>query len=454
MEYGTSYLWGLARVDALSLVMTGLIAFVGWVIFRYSGNYLEGDAGRRRFRQWFWMTLGCVMILVNSNHLLLLALSWIGTSLSLHRLLLYFPERPAAVLAAHKKFLLSRLGDLCLMSGLFLVGRHYGSFRLDDILGAAALQHGAAGGSLQWGGALLAVAAVLKCAQLPFHGWLIQVMEAPTPVSALLHAGIINLGGFLMIRLSPVLAHAEVAQWILLTAGTATAIIAGLVMMTRVSIKVMLAWSTCAQMGFMLLECGLGAYSLALLHLVAHSLYKAWAFLGSGRTVSETVRRRSTRFARRPRFAHWLTALPLSAVLVAGLAWIFRIHPEAEPAIWTLGGILAIALATLAAEGMAAGEGRTWLLVPGLGLFLGALYFAWHQLFGVFVGPLVAHVPPPEGAAGFVLAAFLLQYVVISQIRLRPGHILVRSLHDYMYQGLYLDEIFTFVTLHLWPLSR
>jgi NAD(P)H-quinone oxidoreductase subunit 5 len=118
---------------------------------------------------------------------------------------------------------------------------------------------------------LLVASAALKCAQLPFHGWLIQVMEAPTPVSALLHAGVVNIGGFLMIRLAPLMTQSEIAQTLLVICGCTTAVIAALVMTTRVSIKVALAWSTCAQMGFMLLECGLGAYPLALLHIVAHS---------------------------------------------------------------------------------------------------------------------------------------------------------------------------------------
>ncbi|HAD30262.1 MAG TPA: NADH-quinone oxidoreductase subunit L, partial [Methylophaga sp.] len=134
---------------------------------------------------------------------------------------------------------------------------------------------------------LIAQTALIKCAQLPLHGWLIQVVEAPTPISALLHAGIINLGGFLLISFAPLMALAPVAQWTLLIVAGLSTLISALVMVTRISIKVRLAWSTCAQMGLMLIECALGLYELALLHLLTHSLYKAYAFLSTGEAVHD-----------------------------------------------------------------------------------------------------------------------------------------------------------------------
>ncbi len=109
-------------------------------------------------------------------------------------------------------------------------------------------------------------------------------MEAPTPVSALLHAGVVNMGGFVLLRVAELIGLVP-SQWLLVIVGSLTAVLAGMVMLTRISIKVRLAWSTCAQMGFMLMEIGLGLYELALLHLVAHSLYKAYAFLSSGEAV-------------------------------------------------------------------------------------------------------------------------------------------------------------------------
>lgn len=444
---------GLIRLDSLSLTMLGLISLIAVIILRYSWNYLSGDPGQGRFTRWFLATVCCVVVLVSADHLMLLAGAWIGTSLCLHRLLTFYPERPAAMLAAHKKFLISRAGDVCVVGAFWLLGAHYGTFHLGTIL-AETGQASQLTGGVQAAAVLLVLAAVLKCAQLPFHGWLIQVMEAPTPVSALLHAGIINIGGFLMIRFAPLIMGVEFAQWLLILFGTASAVIAGMIMMTRISIKVMLAWSTCAQMGFMLMECGLGAYSLALLHLVAHSLYKAWAFLGSGRTVGETLRRLLVNPRREPHAGHWIGALALAGIGVAAVAWAFGVQPAEEPAIWAIGTILAVATATLLAEGFALREGRSWLFLAGVPLGLSGLYFTWHHFFMDWYGPHVPLGSPVTGSVAFVLTAFLLTYCLLVWIRLFPRSPAVQRLHALLYHGLYLDEVFTFLTLRIWPQAR
>lgn len=440
----------LLRADAVSVTMQGLIGLIGWVLLRFSRNYLAGDPGQRRFAVAFLSTLACVATLVASNHLVLLAAAWIGSSLSLHRLLVFYGDRPAALLAAHKKFLIARVGDLCLLAGLYLLGRHFGSLRLDEILPAAS-----AGlvmtPQLQVASVLLALTAILKCAQLPFHGWLIQVMEAPTPVSALLHAGIINIGGFLMIRLAPVVSNAEAAQILLVVVGTFSAVVAGLIMMTRISVKVMLAWSTCAQMGFMLMECGLGAYSLAMLHLIAHSLYKAYAFLSSGRTVSEVMKRKAVVLPASHRPAHWATALPLAVGAVALMVWAFGLNPAQEPAIWALGIVIAVATATLLAEALSTRGWPAFAFPAMAGILLSLLYFAWHHLFMQVFDALAPTGHPPFWLITLVGLAFLIQYAVMAWIRLNPLSHRVRRLHALLYHGLYLDEIFSWATFKIWP---
>ena len=139
---------------------------------------------------------------------------------------------------------------------------------------------------LSFGVAFLILAAVLKTAAFPLHGWLTEVMEAPTPVSALLHAGIINGGGFLLIRMAEAVQTSAGAMAALVMLGGLTALFGAVVMLTQSAVKTALAWSTVAQMGFMLLQCGLGLWALAMLHIVAHSLYKAHAFLSSGGAVA------------------------------------------------------------------------------------------------------------------------------------------------------------------------
>jgi NAD(P)H-quinone oxidoreductase subunit 5 len=168
-----------------------------------------------------------------------------------------------------------------MLGALILTYRAFGSWEFE------AMRQASVPANIDWVACLLVAAALLKSAQFPFHTWLPDTMETATPVSALMHAGIVNAGGILVLRLHPLIAQSEVALAILASVGAITAVFGSVVMLTQASIKRSLAFSTVAQMGFMMLELGLGAYHLALLHLVAHSLYKAHAFLSSGTVVNE-----------------------------------------------------------------------------------------------------------------------------------------------------------------------
>ncbi|MBJ7414859.1 MAG: oxidoreductase, partial [Niveispirillum sp.] len=168
----------------------------------------------------------------------------------------------------------------------------------------------------------LVLAALLKTASFPLHGWLTEVMEAPTPVSALLHAGIINSGGFLLITFAWVVQGSTASMAALVLLGGLTSLFGALVMLTQSAVKTALAWSTVAQMGFMLLQCGLGLWPLALLHIVAHSLYKAHAFLSSGGAVAAVKEVRRPGAVATPGLAAvaraFLLALALYAVVAVG----------------------------------------------------------------------------------------------------------------------------------------
>jgi NAD(P)H-quinone oxidoreductase subunit 5 len=273
-----------ARVDVVSVTMLLLVSFIGWVVVRFSRTYLDGEVRQADFTIWLLATLAAVQLLVQSGNVVQFVGAWIATSLCLHHLLLFYPGRIAARRAAYKKFVTARVGDAALIVAVALLVTAYGTTQISEILALGRLGEG--GGVAIGAAALLALAALLKSAQFPTHGWLTEVMEAPTPVSALLHAGVVNGGGFLLIRFADIMLLSPLVLAFLVGIGGFTALFGGVVMLTQPTVKVSLAWSTVAQMGFMILQCGLALFPLALLHIVAHSLYKAHAFLSAGGAVA------------------------------------------------------------------------------------------------------------------------------------------------------------------------
>ena len=435
------------RSDALANIMLVLVCFIGWVIAGYSQAYLGGQRGQPRYVRNLMLTLAAVTLLVLSNNLLLLVLAWIGSSLTMHALLTFFSERPQALIAAHKKFLASRLADVCMLGAVALVASQLGTLEIDQVA-AAAQALPAYTTALQAAVVLFVIAALLKCAQLPVHGWLIQVMEAPTPVSALLHAGIVNLGGFVVIRLGTLVADVPLAQALLVVVGGITAVVAAATMMTRISIKVSLAWSTCAQMGFMLMQCGLGLYELALLHIVAHSLYKAHAFLTAGTAVEQNRLQQMTPALPPLGGLAWFTSAVVGVGIVAAAALALGIRPSEAPALWAVSAILALAVVPLLA-GPLLRAGGVWILAGLAASFVVALvYFGLHLLFKQWLGAPAATHP---GLVAFVVGCFVVLFVVQGAVRARPQGALSRRLYPWLFAGLYLDEVFTRLTFRVWP---
>jgi NAD(P)H-quinone oxidoreductase subunit 5 len=338
------------RLDAVSAVMLNLVTFIGWVVVRYSGTYLDGEARQGPFTGWLCLTLASVLFLVTAGNLFQLVLAWIATSILLHRLLLFYPERVVAQRAARKKFITARLGDAALLGAVGLLVAAYRTPDIGEILNAARVEEG---GSLAVAAAgLLALAAMLKSAQFPTHGWLTEVMETPTPVSALLHAGVINAGGFLLIRFADVMLLAPGVLAILVMIGGFTALFGSLVMLTQPAVKTSLAWSTVAQMGFMIFECGLALFPLALLHIVAHSLYKAHSFLSSGGAVERiaVIRRPGPVAIPKVGAVGRAFLLALAVYVLVGVG--FGLTHKSPQAI-ALGAILIFGVAYMLAQGFA-----------------------------------------------------------------------------------------------------
>ncbi len=279
------------RIDILSTLILSMVCLLGTLISIYSTVHLKGERKSGYFYKWFIITLSAVSVMVLSSNLIQFFCMWLTTSWGLHQLLIYYRDRPQAVNAARKKFLISRLGDLALLIGIVLSYQTFSTFEFQEIFDQLSPTFRDQNQiQLTLIALFYVLGAMTKSAQMPFHFWLPETMETPSPVSALMHAGIINAGGFLLIRLNPVIQSGVEAQLFLTFVGAITAIFGSLVMITQNHIKKKLAYSTISQMGMMMFACGIGAYSIALLHMISHSFYKAYAFLTTGTQIEESKR--------------------------------------------------------------------------------------------------------------------------------------------------------------------
>ncbi len=432
------------RLDAVSGVMLLLVSFIGWIVVRYTATYLDGETRQGTFSGWLSLTLAAVMLLVLSGNLVQLVLAWVATSLCLHRLLLFYPERIAARRAAAKKFVTARIGDVALVAGAVLLTLAYGTTEIGPILSAA--RAGTGGGLAVGAAGFLAVAALLKSAQFPLHGWLTEVMEAPTPVSALLHAGVVNAGGFLLIRFADVMLLTPGILAALVVVGGFTALFAGLVMLTQPAVKTSLAWSTVAQMGFMILECGLALFPLALLHIVAHSLYKAHSFLASGGAVELIAANRRPGPVAIPNAGAVARAFLLALAIYVVVGFGFGFQHKSPQAI-ALGAILIFGVAYMLAQGLADTAPRALTRrTVSYAVATSVSYFAL-QVFAIEATSGVLPAAPTPGPlqwALIVLAVFSFGLVAVIQAMfpLWAYHPAAAGLRVHLSNGFYANAVF------------
>ncbi|MEM9364365.1 MAG: proton-conducting transporter membrane subunit [Planctomycetota bacterium] len=432
------------RYDGVSGLMFTLVSFVGWIICRHSVRYLDGEVRQGRYFRWTAVTLGAVSLMVLSGNLLMFILMWVSTSLGLHQLLMHYGDRPGASRAAWTKFTISRVGDAALIAAMVLLFRSVGSLDFGAIFAAMpATSEGSP--MITAAGWLLMVGAVTKSAQFPTHIWLPQTMETPTPVSALMHAGIVNAGGYLIVRTSPIVSLVPSAMTALILAGGITAIYASLVMLTQTSVKRSLAYSTIAQMGFMLLQCGLGAFSAAMLHIVAHSLYKAHAFLGSG-SILKTEARSADALepTQKVGWATMVTAFALCVVTYFGMAVIAGVSPTEKPSGFLLGMVIVLAVAHWLLESIRMGSAWFTSRASLIGLLLMIGYLASYRLIDFVVAGDVgalAITGSMWAATGIVLVGFgaLFAFHRLLASETRPRWLI--NLHVHASNGFYLEAL-------------
>jgi len=278
-------------VDRLTAVMMVLITSVSTVIHVYSIRYLQGDPGYARFYALLSLMTFVILSLVSSPNLFMLFMYWQLLSWTLYLILAFNYSHPPAFQNAFKTFFVHRIGDVSFLCGVFLTYKYFGTLEFTELFQRASEQSIMIsllpGNMLQVSAVsvialFIFVGAMAKSAQFPLHVWLPDTMDSPTPVSALMHAGIVNAGGFLLNRLAPLYALSPTTLHIVFVIGTLTVLLGASMMLVQNDIKKTLGFSTMGQMGYMIMECGLGAFALAIFHLIAHGLFKATLFLGAG----------------------------------------------------------------------------------------------------------------------------------------------------------------------------
>ena len=267
-------------VDPLSTFMMLVVAGVGFLIVWYSIGYMDGDDEERRYFAYMALFVFSMLLLVQGGNLLMLLAGWGLVGLSSYLLIGFWHDRPSAVAAAKKAFVMNAVGDATMALSLFLVIQRTGSLDFETVFPQA----GTFGG---WAANLIALGllggAVAKSAQLPLQTWLPDAMEGPTPVSALIHAAtMVTAGVYLIVRTHAFFEAAPRVEELAAGLGAATLLLAGLIALVQTDIKRVIAYSTMSQIGYMFLGAGLGAYANGMFHLMTHAFFKALLFMAAG----------------------------------------------------------------------------------------------------------------------------------------------------------------------------
>ncbi|PJE16284.1 MAG: sodium:proton antiporter [Mycobacterium sp.] len=421
LQTGRGTLIAEVGADRLSALLLVLVYGVSAVVQLFALRYLACD----RRSGWFTAATGLLTSasagLMTAGTLIGLALSWSVAGAALCLLLATYWELPAARDGVRRTVTAFLIGDAALWSAVALITLLRGNRSLSalnaDLIGNSSILAAIA--------VLIVAAALSRSAQIPFHRWLPATLAAPTPVSALLHAGVVNAGGVLLVRLSPIVSGSPVAMGIAFTAGLLSMVYGAIVMLTKADIKGSLAYSTMAQMGFMVVTCGLGLSAAAVFHLVGHGFYKATLFLSSGSAIAK--RRQKAARPAAPvltparRVAVQLTALVLPAIALYLAAVVVPLHGTEHGSAQAL-LIFAWATAAAALLGWLDRSPNARAVMAAAVALLGAA-IGYLALLGAVTGFLAPSIPPvtvPSASAlGIVVMAVVLG--VLALLRQAPG---------------------------------
>ncbi len=284
--------WAL-RVDTLTAVMLVVVTTVSSLVHLYSIGYMHEDDSRQRFFAYLSLFTFAMLMLVTADNLLQMFFGWEGVGLASYLLIGFWYKKPSANAAAIKAFVVNRVGDFGFALGIFGLFAVVGSINLDQIFAAVPALAGKPFEFLGYQVDMLTCLALLlfmgamgKSAQFLLHTWLPDAMEGPTPVSALIHAAtMVTAGVFMVARMSPVFELAPQALQVVTFIGALTAFFAATVGLVQNDIKRVIAYSTCSQLGYMFVACGVGAYTAGIFHLFTHAFFKALLFLGAGSVI-------------------------------------------------------------------------------------------------------------------------------------------------------------------------
>jgi NADH-quinone oxidoreductase subunit L len=392
-------------VDPLSIMMMLVVAGVGSLIVGYSIGYMDGDDEERRYFAYMALFVFSMLLLVLAGNFLILLAGWGLVGLCSYLLIGYHHERPSAVAAAKKAFIMNAFGDATMALAFFLLIYETGTldfaanFERADELSDTVVTLVALG---------LLGGAVAKSAQIPLQTWLPDAMEGPTPVSALIHAAtMVTAGVYLIVRTHAVFEAAEIVQELAAGLGALTLLVAGLIALVQTDIKRVIAYSTMSQIGYMFVGAGLGAYANGMFHLMTHAFFKALLFLAAGIVIHALVGEQDMR-----KMGGLRRLLPRAwiAMLIGGLA-LAGMPPLSG--FFSKDSILASALAT--------GDAYGYLLwIAGL---LGALLtgiYTFRMIFIVFGGepsPFVReHLHRANGEGPFSMTSTVAVLAVLTVI--------------------------------------